>query len=411
MGGMARFDVKTLDREIRSKARQRKEDNKVFLETHLQQLSGDSDISEEIFDESAPVDGDGFFAFDREEYRFAKFNGLTMGRAQTGEDKAQAMVSSITFYYCDFDFCGFSNLCFQRCAFVGCNFSECYTLEFASVFENCRFMSRFEGESHIEDAPCMFTNCELSARFVHSDLSMAVVEKCHFYFTNMEETSVKDAIFLECSFDTMKIGDCDFRNTKILKPKFIEFLIEDSLQRTKTSKHTYLGPIDFNPKEEREVRFAADVYSQFNELFENSKLMDISGEYFFLTKMTERINLKGFPRFRSFLGMVTCGYGERPSYSLLSALALVIVCGTLYMFLGVSSNNELLVFTPTAGQLFPPLNELIVWYHFSLVTFSTVGYGNVVPVGGSLVVSAVEMVLGVIMVGIWVSTLVRKMVR
>jgi hypothetical protein len=45
------------------------------------------------------------------------------------------------------------------------------------------------------------------------------------------------------------------------------------------------------------------------------------------------------------------------------------------------------------------------------VTFSTVGYGNVVPVGKSLIVSAVEMVLGVVMVGVWVSTLVRKMTR
>jgi uncharacterized protein YjbI with pentapeptide repeats len=408
---MARFDVKTLDRGIRTKARQRKDDNKEFYETHLQQLSGDSAIAEEIFDEGSPVDSEGFFAFDRQEYRFARFNGLTMGRNQTGDDKSQALVSSVTFYYCDFDFCGFSNLRFSHCAFVGCNFSECYTLEFASVFEHCRFMSRFEGESHVEDAPCMFTNCELSARFIDSDLSMAVVETCHFYFSTMEKTSVKDAIFLNCSFDTMKVGDCDLRNTKILKPKFIEFQIEDSLQRTKASKHTYLGPIDFNPKEEREVRFAADVYSQFNELFENNKLMDLSGEYFFLTKMTERINLRGLPKFKSFLGMMTCGYGERPSYSLLSALALVLVCGTLYMFFGVSINNEVLVFVPTAEQWFPPAHELILWYHFSLVTFSTVGYGNVVPVGGSLVVSAVEMVLGVIMVGIWVSTLVRKMVR
>jgi len=408
---MAKFDCKALDKEIRDKARQRKEDNKVFYETHLQQLSGDSAITEEVFDEAAAVDDNGFFLFDRLEYRFARFNGLTMGRAQTGGDKTQEIVSYVTFYYCDFVFCGFSNLNFRHCAFVGCNFTECYTLEFASVFEQCRFMSRTEGESNIEDAPCMFSNCEWSAGFYGSDLSMAVVEKCHFYFTNMAKTSMKDAIFLDCSFDTMKVGDCDLRNAKILNPKFIEFQIEDSLHRTKASKHTYLGPVDFNPKEEREVRFAADVYSQFSELFENSKLMDLSGEYFFLTKMTERINLKGLPRFKSFLGMMTCGYGERPSYSLLSALALVLVCGTLYMFLGVSINNELLVFRPTPGQLFPPPDKLILWYHFSLVTFSTVGYGNVVPVGGSLVVSAVEMVLGVVMVGIWVSTLVRKMVR
>lgn len=201
------------------------------------------------------------------------------------------------------------------------------------------------------------------------------------------------------------------RSTKIINPRFIEFYIEDSGKKSRVDRKTFLGFVNYNKKEEREIKFAADVYECFSELFENNKLSDLQGEYFYQNKITELHILKGFERFRSIVGLITCGYGERPSFSLLASLVLFLICGTLYMFFGVNYNNEILVFHPTANELLPPLDKLVLWYHFSLVTFSTVGYGNVTPIGGSLLVSAVEMVSGVIMVGIWVSTLVRKMVR
>lgn len=404
---MGMYDYKKLDVEIRDKAKQRKEENQVFYSTHLQDLVGGDEIAEEVFNEESSEAESGFFDFSREEYKFAKFSDLTFGT----EANEYLKISGICFYYCDFSMCGYSNISFENCSFVGCNFSECYTLGFAVVYDHCSFTSRIQGESNIDDAPCTFSGCELSAKFVDSDVSMGVFEKSHFYFSNFNKVDLRDAIFIDCSLDTTKMGDCDLRNTKILNAKFTEFYIEDSMTRTKVSKHTFLGLINFDKKENREVRFAADVYSQFSELFENNKFMDSSGEYFYLYKKTERLNMKGIANFKSFIGMITCGYGERPFFSLISSMFLVLTCGTLYMFFGVNFNNEVISFHPTMGHLFPPLDQLVIWYHFSLVTFSTVGYGNVVPVGGSLIVSAFEMVLGIIMVGIWVSTLVRKMVR
>lgn len=272
-------------------------------------------------------------------------------------------------------------------------------------------MNRVIGEANIDDAPSMFEGCELTVKFRNTDLSMTVFDKSHFYFSTFDTVNFKSTIFLDSNFDTVKVCDSDLRSTKIVNPKFIEFYFEDTHRNSKVNKHTFLGAIDFNPKEERDVRFATEVYSQMSELFEGNKQLALSGEYFYLFKKTEYINLKGYEKIKSIIGQITCGYGERPLFSLMASLVLILTCGTLYMLFGVSSNNEIVSFQPTFSQPFPPLNQLIVWYHFSLVTFSTVGYGNVVPVGGSLIVSAFEMVLGIIMVGIWVSTLVRKMVR
>lgn len=408
---MAQLNNKKNILEVRENAKKRKEENLIFSSTHLQNLVG-GDLHLQIsYDESSEEAQSGYFEFELEAYKFATFRDLMFGKDEAEDESQLCTIKNILFYYCDFSLCGFSNMIFENCAFVGCNFKECYTMGFTTIFLECRFLNRVKGESNIDDAPSMFDGCELTVKFRNSDLSMTVFDQSHFYFSTFEAVNFNSTIFLDSNFDTVKMWDSDLRNTKIVNPKFIEFYIEDTFRASKVNKHTFLSEINFNPKEEREVRFAIEVYSQMCELFESNKQMALSGEYFYLYKKTESIHLKDFEKLKSTLGHLTCGYGERPLFSLMSSLVLILICGTLYMFFGVSMNNEIIVFHPTLSQLFPPLDQVILWYHFSLVTFSTVGYGNVVPVGGSLIVSAFEMVLGIIMVGIWVSTLVRKMVR
>lgn len=392
-------------------AKKRKEDNAVFYDSNLRELINDKDIKETVISQESLDTGCEYYIFTETEYKLVKFRDLTFGTGKASSEDDFVKVSNVCFYYSDFSLCGFSNIFFHNCTFVGCNFNECYTLGLNAVFDGCSFTSRIPGKKSIDDMPTLFNSCEFSFKFRDCDLSQTVLDKCNFYFSYFGNVNMYDAIFLDCSIDTTKFSGCDLRSAKIINPKFIEFYIEDIDKRSKVNRSTFLGAINYNRNEIREVKYAADVYGIFGELFENNKLMDLSGEYFYLNKLTEHRILKGYDKVKSLLGLITCGYGERPFNSLLASLILVVICGTLYMFFGVNYNNEILVFHPTLTSLLPPPDKLILWYHFSLVTFSTVGYGNVTPIGGSLVVSAVEMVLGVIMVGIWVSTLVRKMVR
>ena len=408
---MQKLDIKRMGRAIREAAKQRKEDNRTFYTNHLKSLAEEQSIREETIDSGNINCVDDFFELADKEYKFVKFNEILFGKSKSDGEDDLVKVSGACFYYCSFSLCGFSNLFFEGCSFIGCDFIECYTLGLISVFKNCSFVSRSPGKKNIEDMPSLFERCEFTVRFFNCDFSSIVFDMTHFYFSRFENVSMSDAILLDCSFDTMQVCGCDLRGTKIINPKFIEFYVEDQDKKTKVNRKTFLDNISYNKKEKREVRYAIEVYDTFSELFENSKIMDFSGEYFFLSQKAGISNLEGPAKFKSILSLLTCGYGERPSYSLMTSLTLILICGTLYMLFGVNSNNEVLVFHPTKAVPFPPWDHLILWYHFSLVTFSTVGYGNVVPVGGSLIVSAAEMVLGVIMVGIWVSTLVRKMTR
>lgn len=408
---MQKLNIKNMSKTIREIASQRKDENKTFCTQYLKTLLQDQNITPETIDSDDINCSDGYFELNKNEYQLTKFSDITFGKGKATHEDDLMKVSGICFYYCSFSMCGFSNISFENCSFVGCDFVECYTLGIVLVFRNCSFVSRSLGKKSIEDMPSLFESCEFTVRFFDCDVSSIVFDKTHFYFSYFENVSMVDAIYLDCSFDTTQIRGCNLKGTKIVHPKFIEFYVDDLDKKTKVNRKTFLDHINFNKKEQREVKDAVEVYYAFSELFENNKIMDFSGEYFFLSQKTGIRNLEGFAKFKSFLSLITCGYGERPFYSLMGSLTLVFVCGTLYMFFGVSSNNEVLVFQPTLANPFPTFDQWIVWYHFSLVTFSTVGYGNVVPIGRSLVVSAFEMVLGVVMVGIWVSTLVRKMTR
>jgi len=58
------------------------------------------------------------------------------------------------------------------------------------------------------------------------------------------------------------------------------------------------------------------------------------------------------------------------------------------------------------------IDNLATAIHFSIVTFSTLGYGNMHPVGiAAQIVTALEVVMGYTMFGLLLTIAVRKMTR
>ena len=403
---MQNLNFKKSDFEVRETLRKRKEDNILFYANHLSQLTSEGSANKQVFDNDS-FEGD-YYSCDQPEYRHTEFIDVTFGTETAKDELDITKVKNVNFRYCDFSACCFSNIRFINCSFNGCNFKECYTLEQGVLFERCRFSNQELGKTSIGDMPSIFEGCALTVKFLMCDISQVVFDKSSFYFSSFESTNAYDAIFVDCSFDIFKIKDSDLRKMKIVNAKFIEFAIEDVNRTSLVNSNTYLGPIDFNKNEMREVKFASEVYSAFNELFENNKLPYFSGEYFYLYKKTEYYTLDRLEKFKSLISNITCGYGERPSNSLLTAIILVLFFGTMYMFFGVgTSDGDVSLFSmPFEFQ------HLVLWYHFSLVTFTTTGYGNVVPsIGWSVIFSGIEMVTGVVVIGLWVSTLARKMTR
>ncbi len=93
------------------------------------------------------------------------------------------------------------------------------------------------------------------------------------------------------------------------------------------------------------------------------------------------------------------GYGERPIRAFFFALAVIFLSAIFYLWGGLSK----------AGELFRP--EFLEAFYFSAVTFTTVGYGDIVPIGLSKAVGILEAFCGIFIMPLFVVALSRKYLR
>jgi tetratricopeptide (TPR) repeat protein len=123
-----------------------------------------------------------------------------------------------------------------------------------------------------------------------------------------------------------------------------------------------------------------------------------------ITKTEEHTGLSGFLRhiflwFISSLSFLIWGYGERPSRAFSAGLIVVLTAAFVYSFGYLAKDAD--IFRPQFQDAF----------YFSVVTFTTVGYGDITPVGFMKFVAIVESFCGLFIVPLFVIGLTRKYLR
>lgn len=96
---------------------------------------------------------------------------------------------------------------------------------------------------------------------------------------------------------------------------------------------------------------------------------------------------------RSISSLVGIGYGEKPGR--------VIICAALSIFL-----YACLYALPNG----PTAHQFAASIYFSVVTFTTLGYGDIVPVGLFRFVAGTEALLGILLTGLFLFCLGRRTV-
>jgi hypothetical protein len=93
------------------------------------------------------------------------------------------------------------------------------------------------------------------------------------------------------------------------------------------------------------------------------------------------------------------GYGERPSRTLFAGILLIFLSAFLYIGGNFIQNGNL--FKPSFFQAF----------YFSVVTFTTVGYGDIIAVGFNKAVAMLEAFCGIFIMPLFIIGLSRKYLR
>ncbi len=351
-----------------------------------------------------------------EKYSFKEFNGSILGGGHPKSEDEFQEISYTDIICTKFINCKFSNIKFKGCKFIGCYFINCDFISGGAVFDECIFIKQESDTTpnlnKEDNFSCEFNECNVYAKFLNCDIGHIIFNKCNLRNTNFELNDMTSGIIFNCDLKKIIIIDTDLSGAKIVN-SYIEDLEFRDKYKSKLDEKTFIDKIKLRKKNRDEYEGIYTVYENIADKFKENNLVNNFGEYYFLCRKTQRKVLKPIPRIMSFLGLVTCGYGERPLYAAYFSLFVIFVFSILYLIFGIKVDEQIVRYSflengHTFREFLRDYNESL---NLSVGMFAAVGLNEAQPAPISYMLSNIEMLLGVLMMGIGTGALVKKIVR
>ena len=348
------------------------------------------------------------------QYSYKNFNGTRFGKDGLLDEADFRIVESKDIVCSKFIDCNFKNIRYKNCNFIGCIFENCTFNDGGVTFENCIFVK--EGTEQLpslnnkDNLGCYFYNCNMYAIFLNCDLSMALFEECNIANTYFEMTYIRKGIIKNSKLDKIVFEDCNLCGFKTLDCYIIDLDFNDK-DKTKFDEKTCFGKIEAVEKTKQEYEGIYMTYETIADKFKENNLINNFGEYYYLGKVAERKSVKKIvPKISSYFYWISCGYGQRAIYPVITSLAVIIICTILYLFMGIKiGETEVVTFSTLLNSDFKTIMGYInESFNLSVGMFAGVGIDNSQPTPTTYMVSNIEMMIGLLMMGVGIATLVRK---
>jgi hypothetical protein len=154
-----------------------------------------------------------------------------------------------------------------------------------------------------------------------------------------------------------------------------------------------------------------------------------AGKFYYQEMECKRKQLKGIEKhFWYLFYKKLCGYGEKPFNVIWASLFLIFVSAISYLFGGIEFVGSSILKVPpnvidynlslnsfgiqwAITNIDSVLEDFLLCLYTSVITFTTLGYGDVHPIGFSRVIASLEAGLGIIMTALFIFVFTRKMLR
>lgn len=346
-------------------------------------------------------------------FSYKTFNKEFFGdKKDKSEDEFQ-LIENIDILCGKFLECNFSNIRFKDCKFIGCYFEKCNFKGGGVTFDNCIFVKSDTNKVpslNIDDNfSCSFNKCNIYSKFIGCNLIYSIFEECILTNTNFEDSDLSNAIFIKNHWKKIAIKDSNLKGIKVVKT-YIEDLDFRDILKSKLDEKSFFDKIEVRKKTRDEYEGLYMVYETLADKFKENTLNNNFGEYYYLCNIEKRKTLRLLPKAQSIVSWATCGYGERPEFTFISGIIIILIFSIIYLFSGIIVEEEVIQYTfrEIPSITLRHLNEAM---NLSFGIFGGVGWNSSELTGLSYIIENVQIIISVILIGLGIGTLTRKIVR
>lgn len=364
--------------------------------------------------------------FDNNEYIFCSFKDSKFGKTAVLSEEDMYHVQ-VNFWNVTFNNCIFENIYFDASRFFGCKFINCSFSEFGVVFDNCVFRNiaieqNPKGEHETINVSTEFVSCRITGtRFRNSTTANMIFQDNTFVLSSFMDCEMEDCIFDGNGFYSTVINNSNIFNLNIINVKHadIEFHFTNQEKDTNLHKKIYVSKMNnkYITQGKDDYKILAKMYYTLIEYLQKKNLdTDNMGEYRYLYNYYSMLSKEYFlGQVWERISWLICGFGEKMERLFICFISIILLPAIGYMFTGINVGESIIKYTIIGGnpvEIIQLIKDFGMCLHFSIVTFSTVGYGNITPYGaGSYFVSAVQILTGMLFSAIFTSVILKKILR
>lgn len=270
-----------------------------------------------------------------------------------------------------------------------------------------------------------FEGCVLiGAKLTAVDLHDASLSGADLREASLEHVAARRADFSTVNLEDASLDVCDFRGGDLTNARFDQAVFSNvRISRATAFGETTVYEDELDGLEDAAYRRAAQAaiwsYREIRNIHQNNAL-PIEARNYYLEEKDMRRRLAWHEgdystALKAEGSRWVTGYGMSHWRVLGASAALILLCAAIYpLTAGIqeATGSETITWSLESPEDAPPFYIAFIFVkslYFSMITFSTLGYGDIRPVGGAArALAGVESLLGSILMALLVFVLTRR---
>ncbi|GAA0286604.1 ion channel [Psychrosphaera haliotis] len=246
--------------------------------------------------------------------------------------------------------------------------------------------------------------------FRNADFYRANLRNAHLFNANCSGASFMKAQLKDADLHCAELFNCNLLGVKLSGARLDNvslgsYVYQESIARQADREGNHTKAADFYEQSE-------EIYRAFRKAASDNGLMNLSGQFAYkestmIRKQKPRYSAE---RISSKLVDLFCGYGEKPRNVIAFSVWFILFCACFYFTMGVESNYGPIGFDSN-HTFYENLSHFGSSIYFSVVTFTTLGYGDIHPIGIARAVATFEAFIGSFALALYVVVFVKKTSR